>query len=200
MVADVCICNDVYVILRMLVTITSANLIGRSEDTTEGLTVNQLNRVVTHLLVVINTQRKSGQLTHLYELVTAVREITVSGRHLKMMVEAGILKAFAIVAGEDFKKILAFFGTAITAGKTMEVHAWEMVAFVGLHTALSENGEMTRFFSLLVFFLGGFYCCNCPMTSLHSENPMPRTHARQRKTSLASRPGSRRGAENVGCN
>ena len=113
-----------------------ALLVGREEEDA-GLTKADMDAIVRELKKVLTIKGNNASVTHTYDVLAACREIAVSDRHLRMMLDSGILEIFPLgvdpAFGEPWKEPIR--------GKMMGAHAAETVAAIALNAALMPEGN-----------------------------------------------------------
>ena len=92
--------------------------------------------LVDKFLQDISITGSSGGIVGKYESFLAMREISVSDRHLAMMLEAGVLQAFPLVGVERFKERHLSMNPSLFEGKSIVEHIHEVIAAIAVNVAL----------------------------------------------------------------
>ena len=111
--------------------IASGLLVGREEEKERGLTAKSLHNVVNLIVNTLSMDQAKGGVTSKYEILATANEISVSDRHLAMMLDAGILKAFPLVGAKGFAGWIVDLYPKPIEGKLMDVISWEVIASIG---------------------------------------------------------------------
>lgn len=119
--------------------IATGLLVGREEEKERGLSAKSLHNVVHLVVAALSMAHGKGMVTTKYEIISAVREVSISDRHLAMMLDAGILEAFPLVGVAGFSEWIVGLYPSPIDGKTMDVISWEAVAAIGLNIALMAS-------------------------------------------------------------
>lgn len=129
----------------ILAACSGALLAGREEVSNFGLNEKAIEKVCKCILTMLNstsTDPNALTTTNPAEFLAAAQEIIISDRHLKMMLDAGILKAFALIAEDGFDEwMLTVVPGKPVDGKYFNAKAWETVALIGLNAALMPEGK-----------------------------------------------------------
>ena len=107
-----------------------ALLVGREESADAGLTAKDMDRVVSVLKTVLTIKGSDKQEStrHAAEGIAAVREISVSDRHLMMLLEAGVLEVFPLLSDPDLQDYFTMmYKDPVFDGKMMDVLVVETV-------------------------------------------------------------------------
>ena len=120
-----------------------ALLVGREESANAGLTAKDMDRVVSVLKNVLSMKSSDKAATYAAEGVAAANEISVSDRHLMMLLEADVLDVFPLLSDPDLHDYYATtWKVPVFNGKMMDVHVVETVVGIALHAALLPEGQL----------------------------------------------------------
>ena len=101
--------------------ISKGLLIGREEEKERGLTPKNVDNVVNLIVDILSMDSLKSGVTSKYEIMVTARELSVSDRHLAMMLDAGILKAFPLVGASGFGEWMIMMYPEPIDGKHMDI-------------------------------------------------------------------------------
>ena len=100
-----------------------------------------MDNVVNLIVDILSMDSEKGGVTNKYEILATARELSVSDRHLAMMLDAGILKAFPLVGTSGFAEWMVKLYPEPIDGKQFEIIMWEVIASIGLSIALMSDSK-----------------------------------------------------------